>query len=226
MNAAAYFSCTGESKRIAEYIAGELDFRLLEIREIDDREIDNLVLVFPVHCQNIPEPVKDFLCRASIKNITVIATYGRMCPGNVIYEIGKKYHSNIVAAAYIPTKHSYLTEESFSDFKRLKPLIEKIKSPSKVKLPRLYKNPIADLLPRLRSRIGIKMIKNGKCDSCGMCTEGCDFGGIKNGITNTKCVRCLRCVKNCPMEALSFKARLPLKIYLNKKKSNKLIIYI
>lgn len=225
MNAVAYFSCTGESKRIAEHLAEELDFKIFEIREIGECEIDNLVLVFPVHCQNIPEPVKDFLCRASIKNITVIATYGRMCSGNPIYEIGKKYHKNIVAAAYIPTKHSYLEEKGFSDFKRLAPLIEKIKSPSKVKLPRLYKNPLSDLLPELRSRIGIKIIKNGNCDGCGMCTERCDFGGIERGVTNTKCVRCLRCVKNCPRGALSYRTRLPLKIYLNKKKSNKLIIY-
>nr|MBE6544666.1 hypothetical protein [Oscillospiraceae bacterium] len=225
MNAVAYFSCTGESKKIAEHLAGELDFNLFEIREIGEWEIDNLVLAFPVHCQNIPEPVKDLLCRVRIKNLTVLATYGRMCSGNVLYEIGKKYNSNIVAAAYIPTKHSYLEEKGFSDFDRLAPLIEKIKSPSKVKLPKLYKNPLADLLPVLRSRVGVKMIMNENCDGCGMCTDRCNFGGIKNGVINTKCVRCLKCVANCPKGALSYRTRLPLKIYLNKKKNNKLIIY-
>lgn len=225
MNAVAYYSSTGQSLSVARYLSGELDLELFEIRDLSDCCIENLVLVFPVYCQNIPYTVRKFLQSARIKNLTAIATYGRMCCGNVLYEIQQKYHDNIVAAAYIPTKHSYLDEETFSDFESLGQLIQKIKAPKRITLPKLYKNPLADLFPGLRGRLGIKILRSQSCTGCGICTENCDFGAIQRGVTNRKCIRCLKCVTNCPKKALSFKTRLPLRLYLKKEKIDETIIY-
>ena len=226
MNATVFYSNTGQSRAVAAYLAECLDYPLLSI-EAAHRYYQNLVLVFPVHCQNIPDAVKDFLKSVSVDNLTVVATYGKMCCGNVLYEIQKGYQKNVVAGAYIPTKHAYIDNDgAFCDFDKLKPLVEKIQSPSPIRLPKLYKNPLADILPRLRGRLGLKIRKSENCIACGLCSEICPLGAIKSGKTNGRCIRCLRCVEACPKKALSARSGLPLKLYLHKKKINKVIIYV
>lgn len=226
MNTVAFYSNTGQSKAIATYLASQLGFPLIDIEASCAEHYENLVLVFPVHCQNIPDIVKDFLKNATVDNLTVIATYGKMCCGNVLYEIQRSYQKNIVAGAYIPTKHPYVENDgTFCDFDKLKPLVEKIKEPSYIRLPKLYKNPFANIFPKQRSRFGLKIQKNIGCDGCNLCAESCSFGAIKLGTTNHDCVRCLRCVALCPKKALTVKLKLPLRLYLGKKKLAKVVIY-
>ena len=227
MNAVAFYSNTGESRAIAEYFADKLGYFLVDIEAYSEENYKDLVLVFPVHCQNIPDPVKAFLEKVDALNLTVISTYGKMCCGNVLYEIQRKYRKNIVAGAYLPTKHAYIDGDcAFSDFDKLDPIIEKIQKPSSVRFPKLYKNPFANFVPALRSRIGLKIQKSTSCNGCDICSEICSFGAIKEGITNNKCIRCLKCVDKCPLKALSIHIGSPLKLYLRKKKKNKIIIYV
>ena len=227
MNAVSFYSNTGQSKAIAAYFANQLGYPLADMEIKCAEYYQNLVLVFPVHCQNIPDIVKSFLKNISVENLTVVATYGKMCCGNVLYEIQKNYQKNIVAGAYIPTKHSYIdNDDAFCDLDELKPIVEKVKEPSYIQLPRLYKNPLADIFPKLRSRIGLAIQKSENCNGCNLCAERCSFGAIKSGTTNRKCIRCLKCVESCPRQALKIKLGIPLKLYLRKKKSNKIIIYV
>ena len=227
MNAVVFYSNTGQSKVIATYFANQLGYPLADMETKCAEYYQNLVLVFPVHCQNIPDIVKSFLKNISVENLTVVATYGKMCCGNVLYEIQKNYQKNIVAGAYIPTKHSYIdNDDAFCDLDELKPIVEKVKEPSYIQLPRLYKNPLADIFPKLRSRIGLAIQKSENCNGCNLCAERCSFGAIKSGTTNRKCIRCLKCVESCPRQALKIKLGMPLKLYLRKKKSNKIIIYV
>ena len=227
MNAVVFYSNTGQSKAIAAYFANQLGYPLADIETKCAEHYRNLVLVFPVHCQNIPDIVKSFLKNVSVENLTAIATYGKMCCGNVLYEIQKNYQKNIVAGAYIPTKHSYIdNDDVFCDFDKLKHIVEKVKEPSYIKLPKLYKNPLADIFPKLRSKIGLTIQKNADCSGCNLCAESCSFGAIKSGKTNGNCIRCLRCVEACPHQTLKIRLGLPLKLYLSKKKTNKLIIYV
>ena len=227
MNAVVFYSNTGQSKAIAAYFANQLGYPLADMETKCAEYYQNLVLVFPVHCQNIPDIVKSFLKNISVENLTVVATYGKMCCGNVLYEIQKKYQKNIVAGAYIPTKHSYIdNDDAFCDLDELKPIVEKVKEPSYIKIPKLYKNPLADVFPKLRSRLGLTIQKNADCSECNLCAKRCSFGAIQSGITNRKCIRCLKCVESCPRQALKIKLGMPLKLYLRKKKSNKIIIYV
>ena len=227
MNAVVFYSNTGQSKAIAAYLANQLGYPLADMEIKCAEYYQNLVLVFPVHCQNIPDIVKSFLKNISVENLTVVATYGKMCCGNVLYEIQKNYQKNIVAGAYIPTKHSYIdNDDAFCDLDELKPIVEKVKEPSYIQLPRLYKNPLADIFPKLRSRIGLAIQKSENCNGCNLCAECCSFGAIKSGTPNRKCIRCLKCVESCPRQALKIKLGMPLKLYLRKKKSNKIIIYV
>ena len=160
MNAVVFYSNTGQSKAIAAYLANQLGYPLADMETKCAVHYQNLVLVFPVHCQNIPDIVKNFLKNVSVDNLTAIATYGKMCCGNVLYEIQKSYQKNIVAGAYIPTKHSYIdNDDVFCDFDKLKPLIEKVKAPSYIQLLKLHKNPLADVFPKPRSRLGLTIQK-------------------------------------------------------------------
>ena len=227
MNAVVFYSNTGQSKAIATYFASQLGYSLTDMETKCAEYYQNLVLVFPVHCQTLPDIVKTFLKNVSADNLTVVATYGKMCCGNVLYEIQKNYQKNIVAGAYIPTKHSYIdNDDIFCDFDKLKPIVEKVKDPSYIQLPKLYKNPLADIFPKLRSRLGLTIRKSADCDGCNLCAERCSFGAIKTGKTNQNCIRCLKCVESCPRQALKIKISLLLKLYLRKKKSNKIIIYV
>ena len=227
MNAVVYYSNTGQSEAIAGYFAEQLEYPLADIEANPGNCFQNLVLVFPVHCQNIPDAVKAFLKRIAVENLTVIATYGKMCCGNVLYEIQKKYQKNIIAGAYVPTKHAYIrNDRPFFDFDGLAKILQKIQNPSPCPIPRRYKNPFAALFPKLRSRLGLQICRNGKCNGCNLCAARCSLGAITSGVTNRKCIRCLKCVAVCPRHALDVKIRLPLKLYLRKEKKNETIIYL
>ena len=226
MNAVFYYSNTGQSKSVAEFFSEQLGYPLAEIEKVEANCYQNLVLVFPVHCQNIPDIVKAFLRKISVVYLAVIATYGKMCCGNVLYEVQKKQPTSIVAGAYVPTKHSYIdSNDAFRDFDQLMPIIEKIKHPAVIRVPKLCKNPLADFFPGLRSRLGLKIRKNSKCNDCGVCTFHCPLGAIHSGVTDNRCIRCLRCVEKCPNQALEIRIGLPLKLYLSKKEINKTIVY-
>lgn len=227
MNAVFFYSNTGQSRAIAEYLANQLGYPLADIETEYSEHYQNLVLVFPVHCQNIPDIVRNFLKNVSVDNLTLVATYGKMWCGNVLSEIQRTYHDGVVAGAYVPTKHSYIdNDDAFRDFDKLQPVVEKIKDPSYIKLPRLFKNPLADIFPKLRGRLGLTIEKSADCNGCNICAECCSFGAIRSGITNRNCIRCLKCVEACPRHALKVRLGLPLKLYLSKKKTNKLIIYV
>lgn len=225
MNAVVYYSNTNESKHIAEYFAEQLQFTLVGIANAESK-YENAVLVFPVHCQNTPQAVAKFLSRLTAQNLTLIATYGKMCHGNVLYEIQQKYKLNIVAAAYVPTKHAYLDEPRFNNFAGLRKAVDKAQNPSAIKIPKAYKNPLANAFKGLRSRIGVKIVKNDDCDNCGLCKTSCLQGAINNGKTNRNCIRCLKCVASCPKQALTFKTTTAMSAYLKKKKQDELKIYV
>ena len=225
MNAVIYYSNTDECKRIATYLAEQLNYEFAEISGAKSN-YQHVVLVFPVYCQNIPNAVTKFLKRLTVENLTVIAVYGRMCHGNVLYEIQHKYRHNIIAAAYVPAKHTYIDEPRFCDFDRLKPIVEKATDSAAVKIPKSYKNPFANAFMGLRSRIGVKIIKNDGCVGCGVCQNNCPCHAIVNGKTNRKCLRCLKCVTICPKQALTYKTTPVMSAYLKKKKQNDLIIYV
>lgn len=225
MNAVLYYSATGQSERIARYIARSITFEAADILLHKNKEFDNAVIVFPVHCQNVPKLVKEFLAEITVKNLTVIATYGRMCHGNVLYEIQKRYRHNIVAAAYVPTRHSYLSDTEFERFDELQPILDKICDPAPIVVPKSFKNPLSDIFKAWRSRVGVKLYCDANCDGCGVCDITCPLGAITKGKPNNKCIRCLSCVAHCPKNALHSVNRLPMHLYLKKKKTDKLEVY-
>ena len=106
VNAVVFYSNTGESRAIAAYLADKLGYRLAALEDEKTEKYQSLVLVFPVYCQSIPRTVAAFLKKAEAQRLAVIAAYGKMHHGNVLYEIKTQYRKNIVAGAYVPTRHA------------------------------------------------------------------------------------------------------------------------
>ena len=226
MNAIVYYSNTNQSKRIAQYLADKSGYSLCDVYDLKEYSFDNLALVFPVYSQSLPYAVKTFLSKIQTQNLTLVATYGRMCHGNALHEAQKKYKHNIVAAAYIPTKHSYLQESEFDDFKSLDCIVEKMLAPSTIAIPRSYRNIFSYLFKDKRSRIGVKIYKTQNCNGCDICSQICKNNAIDKGVTNKNCIRCLKCVNACKSGALKYKLRYPMRLYLKKKKKDELVVYI
>ncbi|MCM1194816.1 MAG: 4Fe-4S dicluster domain-containing protein [Corallococcus sp.] len=227
MNAVLYYSNANECKRIASYLADRSGYELTEITSVCEREYENVILIFPVYCQNIPKTVAQQLVKLKAKYLAVIAAYGKMSYGNVLYEIQRQNRHRIVAAAYVPTKHAYLDEERFCNFALLNPVVDKLlNNPVETVIPKSPKNVFSNFAPEWRSRIGVKIIVNGDCDGCGICEQICPRNAIKRGKPDRKCARCARCVVNCHKKALTFKLSLPLKKYLSKQKNADPIIYV
>ena len=212
-----YFSGTGHSLAVAE--------RLSEIIKCDTSEINTqtvmpskdelAVIIFPVYCQNIPLPVKRFLKKTEAKHVVLIATYGRISHGNVLYEAQNMVRGNVIAGAYIPIGHTFINGDYTFDPLCLPRIASRINTTESVQIPKSKKNVLSNIFPALRSRIGVKITKNSFCNECGICNAHCPMNAIKYGSTDSKCIRCLRCVKNCPQHALKSKNSWILNKYLH-----------
>lgn len=230
MNAVIYFSCTGRSKAVAIKLAEKLSFAIYELThdtqdEILNRVYDNAVIVFPVHCQSYPKPMKAFFKYLQAENIVLVATYGSANAGNALYEAAELLKKNPIAAAYLPCNHSYLHAD-IAVGELPQEFIDKILNPCEIKLPKRKKTPFAGFLPDLRSRAIIKIKRNSKCTACGECNAVCPTSSMNNGVPNGKCIRCLKCVANCPHGALEIKKSRVLERYLTSTHCDDLIIYI
>ena len=220
------FTGSGHSLRVAEYIAEKLNSSVCMIdskKPASAEELQSAVVVFPVYCQNIPKPVKRFLTNLKAENIVLIASYGKISWGNVLAEAEKLVNGSVIAGACVPIGHTFLNGTADFDKAALEPLFERIESPREAKIPVKRKNIFADFLPAWRSRVSVKIIRADSCTLCDLCGRSCPMSAIKNGITNEKCIRCLRCVSICPQKALSFKNSFVLRRYLTKQRTEKAV---
>ena len=225
MNAVIYYSNTKESYNIASYISKKIDYPILDIKSLLSFSFDSIFLVFPIHYQNIPKEIKKLIKKIKANKAIVLATYGRMSFGNVLYETKKILDAKITLAAYIPVKHAYSSNQvHFNDFNRLDEIIPLINTNRVANIKRTKKNIFANFFPLLRHRLSIKIIKTDKCRNCGKCNLICD--SIKNGIVIDKnCNRCLKCYYECEKKGLDIKMSKPMKNYLKNEKRNDFIIY-
>lgn len=219
------FSGSGHSLAVAEALAQLLDCEICPI-EYNTVAEDTAVVVFPVYCQNIPKPVKVFLGQFSAKYIVLIATYGKISYGNVLCEAQKLLQGQVIAGAYIPMGHSFLSGDHAFETKHLLPIIQRIQEPKPVVIPKTPKNPLSNVFPAFRSRMGVKITKTGHCNGCGQCERSCPMGAIREGHIHRACIRCLRCVTNCPTKALQYKNSRIMDKYLKRFRKEEYVLYL
>ena len=221
------FSGSGHSLVVAQELAKMLacDIRPMDISSETENQ-DIAVIVFPVYCQNIPKPVKQFLKRLKAKYIALIATYGKISYGNVLYEAQRFLHGQIIAGAYIPMGHTFRNGDYTIDTKYLLPIVQRMKAPQKVIIPKSRKNPLSNFFPSFRSRIGVKIVKGELCNNCGLCETSCPMGAVRNGKIHSECIRCLHCVTVCPQKALQYRNSWVLDKYLNRYHKEEYVLYL
>ncbi len=225
MNAIIYYSNTNESFKIAEYIHKKTNYELFDITKIKNFTYDNIYLVFPIHYQSIPKEIRPLIKKIVATKTIVLATYGKKSYGNVLLEAKRILNAKIVCGAYIPTKHTYILDDtSFMDYDKLNIIFDRMNSDTEAIIKKGKTNPFRGFFPILRHRISIKIIKTKECNNCNLCNSICPF--IHFGkIDNNKCNRCLKCYYSCKNKGLTFKKNKLMDSYLKKKNVNDLIIY-
>ena len=222
------FSGSGHSMAVANGLCQllECSIKPVGLDGEEPPEEDTAIVVFPVYCQNIPSPVKNFLKKLQAAHIVLIATYGKVSYGNVLYEGQKLLRGEVIAGAYIPMGHTFLNGDCTFDKACLLPIVDRIKAPQRAYIPKTRKNPLANIFPALRSRMGVKLIRTGLCGNCGLCEKCCPVGAIQNGRVSNACIRCLRCKTNCPENALTYKNSRILQAYLKHYYKDEFVIYL
>lgn len=222
-----YFSASGHCKKIAEFCASYLKSVPREIPCAEEQKTsERLLVVFPVFCQNVPLPVKEFISNSRAKYAAFVAVYGGKSFGHVLCDAQKLFKGTLVAAAYFPSGHSYLNDDRTGDAKKLVPLLDALSSSTQeVFIPKTPKNVFADLAPSLRSRLGVRLIRSDKCNSCHACDLVCPVHAIVDGVPDKSCIRCLKCVHACPRKALTFSLSPAMKRYLTRCRKIDVIVY-
>ena len=216
MTAVYCFSGTGHSRDVAAFFAEKLHTAVLSM---DDPPLsaDTAVVVFPVYCQNIPAPAKDFLALLSAKYVVLIAVHGGISGGRTLYEAAQRTSGIVIAGAYVSSGHTFLGGASSFDSAALLPILDRIENPQKVRLPKTKKIWYANLFPGWRSRRSVRLIRSSRCTGCGLCEKQCPAGAMRPGKPNGKCIRCLHCTTVCPQNALTFRTHPLLQRYLRRR---------
>ena len=221
MNKIFYFSGSGKSRRLAEYIGEKLKFPIYDIvNYAGDFSAETAVIIFPVYCQNLPEPVRNFIPKLKSEKIAFAATYGKKSFGNVIEDAVMLSSSVFIGGICLPTGHSFLKEPDCFHLYSIDVFVDKIRNQTPAEITSYKKDFYADLVPATRTQLCVKINKNSSCTNCGICEKICPVGAIQNAKINNRCIRCLNCVTNCPENALDFKINSILRIYLKNNRKN------
>ncbi len=124
-----YFSGTGQCKRLAKYIAGNLtdnatdhlinvqDITSMTERNAINKNIscDQLILIFPIYANNSPEPMQQFLKELEGNHVPVMifALWGNITKGNALYNTMKILVSRgfvVNGGAELVAEHSFVAE--------------------------------------------------------------------------------------------------------------------
>ena len=218
MNAVYYFSATGNTRALAETLAGMLNAPLYSMEDDSaPRSPHTAAAVLPVYGQSVPQPALRFLQQLCCKNLFLVAAFGSMHAGAALTEAARAAAKcGIIGGAEIPVSHTYTGDSPAADTAALRQICERLQNPRPVTLPKRRKQLFARLMPAFFPKLAARIQKTDACTACGTCSARCPMKAMQSGVPQKNCMRCMRCVSVCPQRALRAVYHPILRFYLRK----------
>lgn len=231
IDAVIYLSYTSNSQKVALFCNEFLNYKLLEAAKADFNSLyNNVLLIYPVHSQDIPKNLYPLLKEIKCNRMIAIATYGRIKHGNSLFRLRYEFKLPLIGACYFPVRHSYLKNDTYEpNYGSLMPLLRRFQENDTkiIDIKRSKSTPGYRFFPKERAALSVKItFDSNKCISCNRCGLNCINHAIQYGkINHHNCISCLACFTHCHTKALDFKISKILKIYLKNQRSNSVEIY-
>ena len=228
-----YFSCTGNSRWVAEQIALGTNDKLTNIDELIKKgenpsdiiiNDDRIGIVFPTHCWRAPKPVVDFVKRLSVpKGVFryAVATCGdNMGKGMRLFS--KAFHPDSAWTVQMPNTYipmfnldtDEVAQKKIDDaHARIAEIVDAVCqcwSTWSIKeggFPRFKSYAIYPSFVK-----GYKHTErfhlSGNCVECGKCAEACPMENVKieggKPSWSNHCIQCMACVHICPQKVIQY----------------------
>lgn len=245
-----FFSGTGGVKRIADAFKKEVIIRGIKASQNNldsslnnksegwpdegDIHADLIILLFPLHAFDAPDPVYEWIKHAYVdsKKVAVISVSGggeawpntgcrndcckaleqkgaivvydrMMCmPSNWVFPVSD--HIAMWLISVIPQKVSRILDDLLDD---------------KIRRTKFRKGFLRSYITRLEKKeakiFAQKLIIDGTCTGCGICSMHCPVDNIdmkdQRPSFNDRCVMCFRCIYACPSRAMKSNSFMVLK---------------
>lgn len=238
-----YYSGVGNTRRVAELIASNISFSytvdIYSIEKLPDNfrfeKYKSIVIGFPTIHSSPAKPIISFIDTMSklenpigayifttcgLYSSNTLRLFGLKCKNkNIIPILNRSYRCSAVDGILLaPFMKCW-----FSDEKNLYKKVEKdsfefiniIKKPLKINIPRVKLYSILNYPNKLLgNKFPFKIyLHKKKCIRCGKCILNCPVKAYKMeknefpSINQKKCINCYRCVHHCPKKALSLSER-------------------
>lgn len=238
-----YFTGTGNSKWIAELLSKKLEEHLVSINDLLKSETlsyefevqpkERIMFVFPVYSWGLPTPIRIFIDRMKLINITnnkiyAVATCGDNAglTNTMLKEKLKEKQLQLTSCYTVQMPNCYIIIPGFDvDSNEIaKNKITHAETRIDLIVKAILENRQDDtlyckgILAWLKSKIiypsfikytfKTKFYTTDTCNHCGLCAKLCPMNNItiKNGIPvwSEKCVQCLACIHRCPQRAIEY----------------------
>lgn len=232
-----YFSGTGNSKYVAEKIAEKTKDELISINNLlKNNEIGNFnsskpyIFVCPTYSWAMPKIVEEFILNSVFngnKDVYFILTCGggthsanlrikKMCKNKNFnfkgfYELLMPENYTVLSMIRLPNK-----KEAINIINNAKPKIDTISNyinsnksfPDFKSTGKIYTYPVNYLFYKFVIK-GKHFYNTNKCIRCGKCVKNCPLNNIKMEEKfiswGNNCTHCMACINRCPTKAIEYK---------------------